>query len=105
MLRNPSSGDLVSLLAGAEVPEWAEGQVGDHLITKGDESEDGKPNPKWAEGQVGDHLITKGDESEDGKPNPKWTVAQLDAYAAAHGIDLGDASNKVEKLAVLTAGE
>ena len=80
VLRNPSSGDLVSLLAGAEVPEWAEGQVGDHLITKGDES-------------------------EDGKPNPKWTVAQLDAYAAAHGIDLGGASSKVEKLAVLTAGE
>ena len=79
VLVDPTSGDLVSLPAGASLPEWAEGLVGDHMITKEDES-------------------------EDGKPNPKWTVAQIDAYAAEHRIDLGDASNKVEKLAVLTAG-
>ncbi|WP_048343929.1 Ish1 domain-containing protein, partial [Cellulomonas sp. A375-1] len=32
----------------------------------------------------------------DGEPTDAWKVAQLKAYAAAHGIDLGSASNKDE---------
>ena len=31
LVRNPETGDLVSLLAGGEIPAWAESLVGDHL--------------------------------------------------------------------------
>ena len=32
MVRNPESGDIVALLGGTEVPEWAESLIGEHLI-------------------------------------------------------------------------
>ena len=31
LVRNPETGDLVSLMAGGEIPAWAESLVGDHL--------------------------------------------------------------------------
>lgn len=37
------------------------------------------------------------------KPVEKMNVAQLQAYAAEHGIDLGDAKTKAELLAVVVA--
>lgn len=40
-------------------------------------------------------------EVPEGDPSEDWTVKQIDAYAAGHGIDLGDASNKADKLAVI----
>lgn len=39
----------------------------------------------------------------DGEPSDSWTVAQLKAYAAEHDVDLGDAKNKPDILAVLAA--
>lgn len=37
----------------------------------------------------------------EGDPSDKWTVGQLTAYAATHGVDLGDAKKKDELLAAL----
>ena len=40
LVRHPETGDLVSLLAGGEIPAWAESLVGDHLKSESpDESE------------------------------------------------------------------
>lgn len=45
----------------------------------------------------------KSDEVEipDGDPSEKWTAAQLKAYAVKNTVDLGEAKNKDEILAVL----
>ncbi len=37
----------------------------------------------------------------EGDPSDDWTVKQIDAYAEREGIDLGEASKKGEKLAVI----
>ena len=42
-------------------------------------------------------------EIPEGEPGEKWTVAQIDAYAAEHEVDLGGASKKDEKLALIVA--
>lgn len=39
------------------------------------------------------------------KPLDKRTKAELEAYAAEHSIDLGDASKKADVLAVIAAAE
>lgn len=39
----------------------------------------------------------------EGEPTEKWTVPQIDAYAAKHEVDLGGASKKDEKLALIVA--
>ena len=69
----PSSGVPVALLAGSEMPEWAAGIVGEHLLA------DDTP----------------------GAVNEKSTVAEIDAYAEVNGIDLGAAKTKAEKLAAI----
>ena len=69
----PSSGVPVALLAGNEVPEWAASLVGEHLLAS---------------------------EAPDAV-DEESSIAQIDAYAAAHGIDLGDAKKKAEKLAAI----
>lgn len=45
----------------------------------------------------------KSDEVEipEGDPTDKWTVPQLKAYATANTVDLGEAKNKDDILAVL----
>ncbi len=49
ILRNPDRGDPVFLPAGSEVPDWAEGQVGDHVLESesgagsGSDTPDGEP--------------------------------------------------------------
>ncbi len=40
-------------------------------------------------------------EIPDGEPSDDWTVKQIDAYASREGFDLGDASNKGDKLAAV----
>lgn len=77
VLVDPSSGVPVALLAGNEVPEWAASLVGEHLLAA---------------------------EAPDAV-DEKSSVAQIDAYAAAHGIDLGDAGKKAEKLAAIASAE
>lgn len=41
-------------------------------------------------------------EIPEGDPSDSWTVKQIDAYAKANEIDLGDASNKGEKLEAIS---
>lgn len=41
----------------------------------------------------------------DGKPAKAWKVDELKAYAARHGVDLGEAKSKDEILAVLTPAD
>ena len=45
MVRNPESGDIVALLGGTEVPEWAESLIGEHLIAgKAEAAEQTEPD-------------------------------------------------------------
>ena len=74
VLRDPSTGDLVSVAAGEDVPGWAEGLVGAHLLDTPTESE-------------------KADQ-----PDESWTVADLRDYAKAHDIDLEGATVKADIL-------
>lgn len=74
VLRDPSTGDLVSVAAGEDVPGWAEGLVGAHLLDTPTESE------KAAE------------------PDESWTVSDLRDYAKANDIDLEGATVKADIL-------
>lgn len=51
-LRHPESGEPVSLIAGSEVPEWATGLIGAHLIGDAEpDAEPDKPKRSRARGQ------------------------------------------------------
>lgn len=39
------------------------------------------------------------------QPSESWTHEQLDAYVTDHGLDLGDAKTKAEKVAAITVAE
>jgi hypothetical protein len=41
----------------------------------------------------------------EGKPTDVWTNAQITAWAAAHEVDLGDASKKADMLAAIEAAQ
>lgn len=89
VLRDPSTGDLVSVAAGEDVPGWAEGLVGAHLLDTPTESE------------KADQL----DESEESdqpekaaEPDESWTVSDLRDYAKANDIDLEGATVKADIL-------
>ena len=70
----------VALAAGSEVPEWADGLIGGHLIA---------PDvPAPAEGG-------------DGVPDASWTVAELREYAKANDVDLDGATAKADILAAI----
>lgn len=67
------------------------------------------PGDGFTEASVA-HLLEVGVISEvedavevpEGDPSDAWTVKQLDAYASREGVDVAGASNKAEKLALLT---
>ena len=75
LLRDPSTGDLVSVAAGEDVPEWAERLIGAHIL---------KAEPEKAE-----------------QPDESWTVADLRAYAKHNGVDLDGATAKADILAAI----
>ena len=50
-------------------------------------------------GSIEDDVV----EVPEGDPSEDWSNKQLDAYAAAHGIDIKIAKNKAEKLAAFAA--
>lgn len=82
LLTNPETHQTVSLLAGDDVPAWATGMVGEHLIgSASDESKDAS--------------LPEGEPSED------WKGDQLKAYAEAHNVDLGSAKTKAEIVAAI----
>lgn len=79
--------DLVSLKAGDVLPEWAEGLVGEHLLSR-----DGEGRDAPTDGDTDDTA---------GVPDGSWTMAQLREYAKAHAIDLAGASTKADLLAAV----
>jgi hypothetical protein len=44
-----------------------------------------------------------GPENPNATPTEKWKVEEIDTYAADHSIDLGTATTKAEKVAVIEA--
>ena len=80
VLRDPSTGDLVSVAAGEDVPQWAEGLVGAHLLDTPVET------AEPVEQQKAD------------QPDESWTVAELREYAKANDVDLDGATAKADIL-------
>ena len=84
-LTNPDTLVVTPLTAGDEVPEWAEGMVGDHLLDAAPEAA--------AQSADGEDATSTPDES--------WTVADLREYAKANDIDLHGATSKADILAAI----
>lgn len=53
------------------------------------------------EGGVGADDVDTLNAWPEGEPTEKWRTHELDAYAAAHNIDLTGASNKAEKVELI----
>lgn len=94
IVTNPATMTAEVLLGGSVLPSWAEGLVGDHLLTG-----QARPNvdtsgmdPKT----VAEHVSAALD---------KASKADLKAYAEEHGIDLGSATRVADMRAVITAAE
>jgi len=88
---NPATTIAEVLLEGSTLPSWAEGLVGDHLLTSSPTPEGESPNVD------GDPL--------DDDPLDAMKVDELKAYAAANGIDLGKATTKADIRDAIKAAE
>ena len=87
----------VALLAGSEVPEWAEDQVRDHLIASDAPAE-------VVEGNAAAEPETDAPaEVVEAVPSMDWTAAEIKGYADERGVDLGGASTKADMLAAISA--
>lgn len=71
IVRHPSTGQIEVLSEGSDLPEWADGLVGDHALDGGD------------------------------GPSAAWKVSDLREYAQENEIDLGGATTKAEILAAI----
>lgn len=49
LVRDPESGELVSLLSGDTVPEWAAGMIGSHLLDESQPEQDAAEAPAQPE--------------------------------------------------------
>lgn len=79
LLTRPGTLDLVSLSAGDDVPDWAAGLVGEHLLADGPKPEADKA----------------------GGPDGSWTVVELREHAKTTDIDLAGATTKADILAAI----
>ena len=84
---NPATTIAEVLLEGSTLPSWAEGLVGDHLLTS-------SPAPEGEGPNVDDDPLD--DDPLDDDPLDAMKVDELKAYAAANGIDLGKATTKAD---------
>ncbi|MFC9786438.1 hypothetical protein [Rhodococcus sp. NPDC127528] len=75
---------------GDDVPAWAA-----EVIT----------NPAAWDGDAPDPVDTDDAADLDGGPSDSWKVPELKAYAAEHGIELGEATKKADILAAIAAGD
>jgi hypothetical protein len=96
LVRHPETGTAVLLAAGGELPEWATGLVGGHLI-KGERSAPGNPtaNPIEQPKPAGDGPPPKGGA---GSGAPEWR-----AYAARKGVEVPDDASRDDVIAALSA--
>ncbi|MEN1976990.1 hypothetical protein [Cellulomonas olei] len=92
LVRHPDTGEVTTLYAGHDVPDWAS-----KVVT----------NPKvWADAEDPDTDSDAGTVViPDGDPTNKWKVDQLTAYADMHGVDLDGAKKKDAILAALAAAK
>lgn len=84
----PDTLEVVTLAEGDEVPDWAEGLIGNHLT--------GEP----AVGAPGQSEDADGADKADG-PDESWTVVGLREHAKANDIDLAGATTKADILAAI----
>ena len=105
LVTRPGTLEAVSLMAGEEVPDWAVGLVGDHLLDVPVPVEpEGGPEGESEGGPEGESEGGPAGESEggpDGEPDGSWTVVELREYAREHGIDLEGATAKADILAAV----
>lgn len=86
----PVAGNDRYLYRGAPVPPGVEADRLEHLASLG----------MITEAKVAAAAVP---ELPEGEPSSTWKNDQIVAYAAAHGIDLGAAKTKDERLAVIAA--
>ena len=84
LVLKPGTLEMVSLLAGQTVPEWASDLIGAHLLDDDALAAD-------AETEV---TVTL----PDGVPDGSWKVDDLRAYAKAHDVNLEGATSKADIL-------
>ena len=75
VVTRPDTLDVVALAEGDDVPGWADGLIGEHLL-----------------------LV---EEAGSGAPDESWTVAELREYAKANDVDLDGATAKADILAAI----
>jgi hypothetical protein len=88
MLRHPDNGEPRILLAGAEVPDWATGLVGDHCVEQ-------------AESDPSTHSVNAG-----GPPPKTGRGSSRDAwaaYAGAHEFEVEEGATREDIIAGLDA--
>lgn len=91
----------VALMAGDELPGWADGMVGEHLLVES------VPVVVDAAAPVVPAVITPPvpDPTPEPEPAPdeSWTVEDLKAHAKEHDVDLSGARSKADILAAIEA--
>lgn len=97
-VRNPETLEVHALLEGSVVPSWANGLAADADTVDG-------PEPVPATGTESTDVGESDEPADVGgvKPDKTWTGPAIRAFAADHGIDLGEASTKADMLAVIEA--
>ena len=85
VLTRPGTLDLVFLAAGDDVPDWADGLVGNHLLATTSTTDTDQGDTDAAAG---------------GTPDASWTVADLREWAKTNNVDLDGATAKAD---ILTA--
>ena len=88
VVTNPDTLVVTALAAGDEVPEWAQGLIGDHLT--------GEPVA-----DVPERSENTDEAGKAGVPDESWTVVELREHAKTNGIDLAGATTKADILAAI----
>jgi hypothetical protein len=83
---DPETSAPVLLEAGSDVPEWAEDQVGDHVL-EGESGNDSRKGEGHGEKSAGNPPPLQGA----GSSKAKWAE-----YAHAHGVHVGDDMSRDE---------
>lgn len=86
LLRDPHTGTMTCLLAGSELPDWAEGQVGSHVLTN-DVAD--KPSAPAAAERKSDAQDAPPPRAGAGSSRAAWAK-----YATSHGVHVDADDNR-----------